>query len=203
MIEPKIQAQITNYDASTPYTIEQICSVAENHFKRNKFTEMVFNPLKYQPDEDSDSEDSDESSDSDSDSDYDSRRRRKHRKKKKKAKHARKHAEKEKPTQKYQGTPDQVEEMIQQLNTMSLSDPKYGQLYYKVMKLDTSGLAQKCVYREPPHINQQQAFTRSKPSMFTTSRSSPPDQRPPATYPNNVPVRNRGIMGPMGLPYCY
>src|SRR6266700_515889 len=76
MIEPKIQAQITNYDASTPYTIEQICSEA----------------------------------------DYDSRRRRKHRKKKKKAKHARKHAEKEKPTQKYQGTPDQVEEMIQQLN---------------------------------------------------------------------------------------
>ena len=107
IIEPKIQAQITNYDASTPYTIEQICSVAENHFKHNKFTEMVFNPLKYQPDEDSDSEDSDESSDSESDSDYDSRRRRKHRQKKKKTKHVRKHADKEKPTHKYQGTPDE------------------------------------------------------------------------------------------------
>src|SRR6266446_4554405 len=35
------------------------------------------------------------------------------------------------------------------------------------------------------------------------SRSSPPDQRPPATYPNNVPFRNRGMMGPMGSPYCF
>ena len=83
IFEPKIQAQIVNYDASIPYTIEQICSVAENYFKRNKFTEMVFNPLKYQPEDDSDSDSDDSSSDSDSDSDYDAKKRRKLRKKKK------------------------------------------------------------------------------------------------------------------------
>ena len=111
IFEPKIQAQIPNYDASVPYTIEQICSVAENHFKRNKFTEMVFNPLKYQPDDSSDSEDSADSSDSDSDSEYDRRRKRRLRKKKK-TKHVRKHVEKVKPTQKYQGPEEDIEGMI-------------------------------------------------------------------------------------------
>src|SRR6266700_4676053 len=168
VFEPKIQAQIPNYVASTPYTIEQICSVAENYFKHNKFTEIVFNPLKYQLDEDSDSDSDNSSSDSDSDSDYDSKRRRKLKKKKKKTKHARKSVEKEKPTQKYQGPEQEIEGIIQQLNTMSLSDSKYSHLYFKVMKLDTSGLAQKCVYREPPHITQSQVTTRSRPSMSTS-----------------------------------
>ena len=201
IFEPKIQAQIPNYDASEPYTIEQICSVAENHFKRNKFTEMVFNPLKYQPDDDSDSEDSDDSSDSDSDSDYDSRKKRKLRKKKK-TKHIKKHVEKGKPTQKYQGPEEDIEGMIHQLNTMSLSDPKYGHLYFKVMKLDTSGLAQKCVYREPPHIIQPQVIARANPPMVATSRTSPSIQRPPVTFPNNLPIRNRPMVGQMG-PHCY
>jgi len=134
VFEPKIQAQIPNYDASTPYTIEQICSVAENYFKHNKFTEMVFNPLKYQIDDDSDSDSDNSSTDSDSDSEYDSKRKRRLRKKKK-TKHVRKSSEKEKPTQKYQGSEQEIEGMIQQLNTMSLSDPKYGHLYFKVIFL--------------------------------------------------------------------
>jgi len=199
VFEPKIQAQIPNYDASTPYTIEQICSVAENYFKRNKFTEMVFNPLKYQLDEDSDSDSDNSSSDSDSDSDYDSKRRRKLKKKKKKTKHARKSVEKEKPTQKYQGPEQEIEGMIQQLNTMSLSDPKYGHLYFKVMKLDTSGLAQKCVYREPPHITQP----RTKIPMVATSVSSPQRQNSPTTFPNNLPMRNRSMAGQTGPMRCF
>ena len=73
IFEPKLQAQIQNYDASQPYELDQIEAVAQNYFKRNKFTEMVFNPLHYQEDEESDSESEDSSSDSDSDSDYDKR----------------------------------------------------------------------------------------------------------------------------------
>jgi len=76
IFEPKIQAQIPNYDASQPYKLEEIEAVAQNYFKRNKFTEMVFNPLHYQRDEESDSESDDSSDDSDSDSDYDRKRRR-------------------------------------------------------------------------------------------------------------------------------
>src|SRR6266446_4972398 len=62
IFEPKIQAQLPNYDASQPYTIKQIETVANNYFKRNKFTEMVFNPLNYQTDDESDSESDDSSS---------------------------------------------------------------------------------------------------------------------------------------------
>ncbi len=104
VFEPKLQAQITDYDASVPYTIDQIRSVAENHFKRNKFTEMVFNPLKYELDDDSDSDSDNSSSDSDSESDYDSKKKRRYKKKTlKRTKQSRKSVGKEKPTQKYQG----------------------------------------------------------------------------------------------------
>jgi len=191
VFEPKLQAQIPNYDASVPYTIEQISAVAENYFKRNKFTEMVFNPLKYQPDEDSDSESDNDSSDSDSDSDYISKRRKKH-KKKREMRHSRKSIEKDKPVHRYQGSEQEIEGMIQQLNTMSLQDPKYGHLYYKVMKLDASGLAQKCVYREPPRFVQTHITTRNNPPRAQPINSKPlaPHQSPPPTFPNNLPIRN-------------
>ncbi len=212
ILEPKIQAKLEDYDASVPYEIADISSVANNYFKRNKFTEMVFNPLKYQPDDDSDSETDESSSDSDSDSDYDSKRRRKY-KKKKRTKHAKKLVEIEKPTQRYQGSEQEIEGMIQQLNTMSLQDPKYGHLYYKVMKLDTTGLAQKCVYREPPHFAQTRISTRNNPPMTATSskpmipRQNPPStfprQNSPATFPNNFPIRNRGMPTPIAPGKCY
>jgi len=204
IFEPKIQAQLEKYDASIPYTIEDICSVAENYFKHNKFTEMVFNPLKYQPDDDSDSDSDESSSDSDSDSDYDSRRRRKLRKKKKAKKSKKSINREEKVTQKFQGPDQEIEGMIQQLNTMSLQDPKYGQLYYKVMKLDTTGLAQKCVYREPLHFIQPQVNSvKANSSRVTPNRLPPMKQNSPATFPNNIPLRNRSMLGQIGPMQCF
>ena len=38
-----------------------------------------------------------------------------------------------------------VEELIQQLNSMSLDDPKYGLLYYKAVKNDLKGLISQCI----------------------------------------------------------
>jgi hypothetical protein len=196
-LEPKLQAQNPNYDASVPYTIEEICAVADNYFKHNKFTEMVFNPLKYQRDDDNDSDSEDDDSDSDSDSDYNSKKWKKYRTKKKTKKPLRKPKEKDKATYHYQGTEQEIEGMIQQLNTMSLQDPKYGHLYYKVMKLDTTGLAQKCVYKEPPHFVQTQITTRntvpmvthnSRPKPSNGSRPMLPRPNPPATFPNNLPI---------------
>src|SRR6266699_3069905 len=153
---------------------------------------MVFNPLKYQHEDDNDSESDDSSSDSDSDSDYDTKRRRKL-KKKKKAKRSKKTVDKDiKPVQQFQGSDHEIEGMIQQLNTMSLQDPKYGQLYYKVMTLDTTGLAQKCVYREPLHFIQPQVNT-AKASLPRVIQSRPPlpSQNSSTTYPNNIPLQNR------------
>jgi hypothetical protein len=89
ILESKITAQLDNHNASVPYTLKEIETVANNYFKCNKFTEIVFKPLNYQMDEDSDSDSEESSSDSNDDSEYDCKRRKQHRLKKKKAKHSR------------------------------------------------------------------------------------------------------------------
>jgi len=43
--------------------------------------------------------------------------------------------------------------MIKQLNTMSLQDPEYGSRYFKVLQLDTIGLAAKCITHEPLQVS--------------------------------------------------
>jgi len=146
IFEPKVQAQIQNYDASQPYKIKEIEEVAQNYFKCNKFTEMVFNPLHYQMEEESDFESDDSSDDSDSDSEYDRKQRRQHRKKKKsRTKYTRVKQGKEsteKPTQWYQGSEQDIGGMIKQLNRMSLQDPAYAHMYFEALSQDTTGLAQ-------------------------------------------------------------
>ena len=58
--------------------------------------------------------------------------------------------------------------MIKQLNTMSLQDPNYGHLYFKVLCLDTTGLASKCIYRQPQQVT----------TTFPSQVNRPPPQRP-------------------------
>jgi hypothetical protein len=132
IFEPKLQAQILDYDASQPYELEKIETVAENYFKHNKFTEMIFNPLHYHIDEESHSESDDDSDDSDSDSEYERRRKRRHRKKKKtRTKYSRAKPMKEpeeKPTHQYQGSEQEISGMIKQLNKMSINDPAYANM---------------------------------------------------------------------------
>ena len=60
--------------------------------------------------------------------------------------------------------PEEVEGLIQQLNTMSLDDPKYGQLYYKAAMNDTTGLVIQCIRRAP----------MTEKSSGIVQRSSPP-----------------------------
>ena len=139
-------SQIPKYDASQPYTLDQIEAVAQNYFKCNKFTETVFNPLHYQMDEESDSDSDDSSDESDSDSDYERKRRGQHKKKKKsKTKHSRVKTVREpveRPTQRYQGSEQDIFGMIKQLNRMSLQDPAYAHMYFEALSQDTTGLAQ-------------------------------------------------------------
>ena len=96
----------------------------------------------YETEEDSDY-DSDDKSD---DKDYAYRKKRTLRKRKAKAKKApTTQIMSDKPMRKVSSPPEEVEGLIQQLNTMSLDDPKYGQLYYKAAMNDTTGLAVQCI----------------------------------------------------------
>src|SRR6188768_3342689 len=144
---------------------------------------MLFPSLGYDVGYDSDSEIASSGTDSDSDSDSESsdsegghHRCRKHRhSKKRKSKNSSKDKE-EAPIvereriNRYNGTPAEIESMIHQLNTMSLKDPTYGQLYFKVMCLDATGLAAKCVYREPIWVTTNPQYTMN----ITEARPPPP-----------------------------
>jgi hypothetical protein len=230
IFEPKLQAQILDYDASQPYELEKIETVAENYFKRNKFTEMVFNPLHYHIDEESDSESDDDSDDSDSDSEYERRRKRRHKKKKKtRTKYSRAKPMKEpgeKPTHRYQGSEQDISGMIKQLNKMSINDPAYASMYFDVITQDTTGHAKDCIrkpiFDEQPTGRSSRSFPPSRNSnnrpAYQVHNSSPPfsnnfptrNNRPayqvqnsPATFPNNFPLRNRNMMDQEQRPECW
>ncbi|KAJ7145146.1 hypothetical protein C8R43DRAFT_953587 [Mycena crocata] len=71
---------------------------------------------------------------------------------------------------------------------MRLDDPEYAPVYYKVMVLDQSGTAEKCV--KPPAIGREERReerprTWGKPNNVST-QNSVPDNTSPATFPNNI-----------------
>jgi len=158
-----------NHNISNPWTVKQICDAAEQYFKQDKFSDMLLHAELFaihNTDFTGFDTGSDTESDTDSESNNDSRHlqcKHKHVKRNKYKTHAEKlkKAENTVPTpaeleqtHKYQGTSGEIENMIQQLNTMSLDDPHYGHLYYKVLLLDKTGITQKCIYREPLHLSQ-------------------------------------------------
>lgn len=78
----------------------------------------------------------------------------------------------------------EVEKLIQELNQMSMGerDPvRYGAAYFRLSKMDPTGVALQCV--QPPQV----AFTPLKkdPPPASNMQSM---RRPPATFPNNVPL---------------
>ena len=84
--------------------------------------------------------------------------------------------------QKISPPPEDVEGLIQQLNSMSLDDPKYGLLYYRAVKNDSSGLITQCIRRPPK--------TEKTPGIIQRNFAQP--SRSPhtsATYPNNIPTQ--------------
>ncbi|TFK16892.1 hypothetical protein FA15DRAFT_606153 [Coprinopsis marcescibilis] len=201
-LELKLQAKLPNHNTANPYNVSDVTSVAEAYFKRDKFSQMFFHANQLDLEYNSETESSEESSsDSDSsNSEYDSDSIKKLRSKlrklrnkegKKRSKHKQKyrnHTSKEpksEPERTYQpsGNSTEIESMIQQLNTMSLEDPKYGHLYYKVMKMDQTGLAAKCIYREPPKQIQQPITQVYTAPSATTVPVQPPVIQPPMMQP--------------------
>ncbi|KAJ6499509.1 hypothetical protein C8R47DRAFT_1258610 [Mycena vitilis] len=146
-------------------TVKEISDAAEWYFRRDRAEAMVINAADYGIDLDSDTSDDEsdghESEDSD-DSDYEVYRR-KHRAKLRKRKEKEKEKKKKKPsstsgvsptrtTLKTTGTAEEVSTLIRQLNKMSITDPEYPPVYYKVLALDTTGIAAKCRGAKPPPV---------------------------------------------------
>ncbi|KAF9526833.1 hypothetical protein CPB83DRAFT_740099, partial [Crepidotus variabilis] len=154
IFEAKLLSIVPNHNLTQPYEIADIITVAERHFLRNKFTEMTMQgyDITNLSETDSDDEDS-ESEDSDS-SEEEGRRKRRIRKSHQTRRTRRQdpitvtypsNPEPDVSKQKYEGSAEEVESMIKQLNTMSLHDPAYGHLYYRVLLLDPTGMAAKCI----------------------------------------------------------
>jgi len=130
----------------------------------------------YETEEDSDYDSDDESDDED----YAYRKKRTLRKRKAKAKKApTTQIMSDKPICKVPSPPEEVEGLIQQLNTMSLDDPKYGQLYYKAAMNDATGLAVRCIRRAP---------MTERPSGIVQRNLPLPPQGPSPSFPNSIPV---------------
>lgn len=197
ILEAKLQAQNPLHDISEPWPISQVSTTAELYFKRGKFSDMLINPERFgvvtrESESEDNSESDSEGSGSESDRDYRRRRssrKRNHLRKQIRAGKKSKHPKEEKgipstSTQKYEAPPAEVEKVIRQLNAMDINDPDYGPTYYKVMAMDTTGIATKCVTREP-----QKAV--EKP------RSNPMPYQPP----NIMGRRNGDQQTPTNLPF--
>ncbi|KAJ7680746.1 hypothetical protein DFH06DRAFT_1315490 [Mycena polygramma] len=183
------------------YSVREINVAAEWYFRRNRAEAMVVNAADYGVDLDSDTTDveSEEESEDSDDSDYETYRRKHRAKARAKKVKAKKKAKKASSnlngtskgkTLQTTGTAEEVTSLIRQLNKMSINDPEYPPVYYKVLSLDTTGIAAKCV--QPPRI---------APAWLDSGPRGPPknkDLKSPApentgagtasTYPNNIPL---------------
>ncbi|KAJ6483619.1 hypothetical protein C8R47DRAFT_1217702 [Mycena vitilis] len=201
-LEQRINQLNPSRNVHRQYSVREINIAAEWFFRRNRAEAMVVNAADYGVDLDSgtsDAETEDESDIDSDDSDYENYRR-KHRAK------ARAKKEKEKKKKKKtanaptsgksrivstSGTAEEVTSLIRQLNKMTITDPEYAPVYYRVLTLDTTGVAAKCV--QPPRLPQpwqerpsQKGNQAPTPTTGATGGSS--GAPGPTTYPNNIPV---------------
>ncbi|KAJ6624339.1 hypothetical protein B0H10DRAFT_1645136, partial [Mycena sp. CBHHK59/15] len=153
ILENRILQQNPWRNGEDEYTFKEISNAAEWYFRRNKSEALILNASEYgiNVDEEYLGEESEEESASseDSDSDYEEfRRKKKLREKRKKNKIKMKLAAKKKETSgrmKYSGNEEEITSLIRKLNAMKIDDPEYAPVYYKVMVIDQSGTAAKCV----------------------------------------------------------
>jgi len=198
ILEEKLFARYPNYDTTDPWPVENVTTLAETYFKRDRFTEKLLPlpvyGLNHKEDEDSDDE-SEEAYDSE-DSDYERERRKKRKQEKKKKKKSRAHLQKgpqtqimeEEPSRRIIPPPEEtdISGIIHQLNTMSLEDPRYGQLYYQAVKKDKGGLVAQCIRRKPLQESFSRAQDRDPPSHPSRANTQP---YPRGIFPN--PLRNQ------------
>ncbi|KAJ7809099.1 hypothetical protein B0H13DRAFT_1928136 [Mycena leptocephala] len=208
-------------DTTKAPTIAQVKVAAEEYFKRDQFPATLLDAREYGyhglHDTDSESSDSDtgsstsgESEEEDSDVEKDRKWKKRFKeklaaKKDKKGKDARGKRIREKSAieitrdedrvTKFPKDTNEVEEIIERLNTMNIRDPHYGAVYYKALKMDP--LVAHCIQREPLKI------IETPPTIFP--RQLPPhfDLKPrqtwnieggsPATFPNNIPPGERNF----------
>jgi len=215
ILEDRLIGRYPTHNTSNPWQIEQISAVAESHFKRGKYSDRLLQfPNRFAPAEDteyaSESESESDQYDSDSDSDYDRRRKsRKHRHRRRKLKKSREKPKKQTETRQIEedrsrtisAPQEEMDGIISKLNSMSIQDPAYGQLYFNALKSDPTGIMAQCITRKPLQENMlptPATFTASPvppPSRYypPASSSQPQFRRPtPTTYPNSMPLRNQG-----------
>ncbi|KAJ7174020.1 hypothetical protein C8R43DRAFT_943648 [Mycena crocata] len=197
VLETILMARHSDHDMSTPYEISEVCAAVESYFKRDKYSMMLIGADRLgieSMDETSDEDTSDEES-SEDDSDREKRKRQKKKKilrRKKRASSAESLTDNKYDTAKKDVKTEEVEGMIRQLNSMSLDDPSYGATYFKVLSMDTTGIAAKCV--RAPKV--QPNYTQRPPRNFASGLNVAPQAAPPATYPNNIPLNTGAGSGP-------
>ncbi|EED81348.1 predicted protein [Postia placenta Mad-698-R] len=154
LLEPRLLTAQPNHDLSKPFVMSDVNSKAEALLQRNRFdTDRL-------PSDDEDSDDESSASESDSDSNDSSDSESEHDKKKRKQKAA-KHkvrtkkrlvvksedsdneedikkaqATRKKATKEMKKKANEVDDLVRQLNRMSLEDPDYGVTYLRACRLD-------------------------------------------------------------------
>lgn len=209
-LEQRIMQMHPSCNNQRHYSVREINEAAEWFFRRNRAETMVINAADYRvdlDDESTDEEDREDASGEDSDdSDYEIYRW-KHRAKMRAKKEKERSEKRKKKTKKTElgsqagktslgnGTTEEVSSLIRQLNKMSITDPEYLPVFYKVLALDTTGNAAKCV--QPPRLD----GTLPASNVFRT-RDGPVGNTGgggsggPATYPNNIPLGTASVQKP-------
>ena len=149
-LEARLLAINPDHDLELPFNIDQVNKVAKSFLQRNRFdSDRIYSD---NDSDDSDSEYSGDESDSEDDSDSELKstmlklRKKREERKKTKVKPKKTVEFKEppeeiiKPTSKPKSMSktksDEVEDLIQQMNRMSINDPTYSVLYYRAYNLD-------------------------------------------------------------------
>ena len=155
ILEVRLQARNPTFDNSIdPWPVSVVQEVAEAYLKRNKFSDKLFHlpalgmGRRYE-DEDEEDDDYDEDDDDDDEYEEDRRRRKKKNSSKKKSKKFIPSLHlppiqtlKEEPSRKILPPLEDtgLEKVIQQLNTMTLEDPRYRALYNRVTENKPTGV---------------------------------------------------------------
>jgi len=156
-IENRLLAQDPTHLLAKPWPVEKVEAAAEAILQRDRFDRNLIDSDEEEQDETDEDDSQDEADSSDEDSDNELKRLKRKTKRLKELSAARK-AKKKALTKKYidsedegeshskkgitkstppkQNNQQEVEDLIKQLNTMSLDDPGYGFTYFKAIKLD-------------------------------------------------------------------
>ncbi|KAJ7696643.1 hypothetical protein B0H16DRAFT_1750267 [Mycena metata] len=179
------------------YTITELNAAAKWYFRRNRYESLMVHAADLGEEQMEDysgdepvlgSSSSDEGEDDFEEYLRKKKQRAKKKKQEKKEKLTSMKAGSERERQKFDGTEEEIANMIRKLNAMRIDDPEYAPVYFKVMVMEKTGTAKQCV--KPPGIHQND--TASAPPSTTYSR--PPyrpqasENKPTTSYPNNIPL---------------